>query len=271
MVERPQVADHYGAHYRQFADDVHARVRREAFGEDIGQNSWLTLEELERFTARLELGASKRLLDVGCGSGGPLLHVARRAGCEVVGVDVHADAVENGERIAREWGLEARASFVQADADDSLPFEDGAFDAILCIDAINHIADRPRALADWARLLRNGGRLLFTDPVTVTGPIGSDEIAIRASIGRFVFVPPGENERLLEEARLRVVAVEDTTAEMAEVARRRRDARALHAEDLRQIEGDDAFEGRQSFFEIAARLARERRLSRLVYVADKPP
>ena len=46
MAERPEVVDHYGAQYREFAGDVYAEVRRAAFGEDIGQNSWLTVDEL---------------------------------------------------------------------------------------------------------------------------------------------------------------------------------------------------------------------------------
>jgi SAM-dependent methyltransferase len=267
--EKHEVVEHYGAHYRDFAADVYAEVRREAFGEDIGQNSWLVLDELERFVPWLELEPSARLLDVACGSGGPALHVAALTGCEVVGVEVFEEAVANGNRMAREKGLEAKARFVQADASEPLPFEDGSFDAILCVDSINHLPDRPRVLADWARLLRPGGRLLFTDPVTVTGVLTSEEVAIRTSIGFFVLAPRGEDERMLAEAGLSVLAVDDTTAGLEDVARRRRDARAKHAEALRRTEGDEAFEGRQRFFEMVAKLASERRLSRLVYAAEK--
>lgn len=267
---KPEVVDHYGAHYRDFAADVYRDVRREAFGEDIGQNSWLTIDELERFRSWLELGPAARLLDVGCGSGGPALHLARLTGCEVVGVDLYEEAVADGNRAAREAGLETRASFVQADASRALPFDDVSFDAILCVDAINHLPRRDDILGDWARLLRPGGRLVFTDPVTVTGILTSDEIAIRTSIGYFLFVPPGENERLLTEARLSVLAVEDTTEQLAVVAGRRHDARAKHADALGQVEGNEAFEGRQRFFDTVAKLARERRLSRFAYAAEKP-
>jgi ubiquinone/menaquinone biosynthesis C-methylase UbiE len=267
--EKAKVPDHYSAQYGQFAAEVYARVRRIAFGEDIGQNSWLTVEELERFAGRLELDQSSKLLDVGCGSGGPALHIAQLTGCEIVGVELYAEAVATADRTALETGLETRASFVQADASQSLPFESGSFDAILCVDAINHLPARKRVLAEWARLLAVRGRLLFTDPLTVTGMLGSDEIATRTSIGYGLFVPLGENERLLAEIGLKVVTVEDTTASKAEVARRRHDARAQHEETLRQAEGDQTFEGRQRFFNVAATLARERRLSRYVYLAEK--
>ena len=76
MPKKPEVVDHYGAHYRDFAADVYEHVRHDAFGEDIGQNSWSTKEEFERFGSWLGLGPSARLLDVACGSGGPALHLA---------------------------------------------------------------------------------------------------------------------------------------------------------------------------------------------------
>jgi SAM-dependent methyltransferase len=268
--ERPKIVDHYGAQYRDFSADVYAEVRQAAFGQDIGQNSWMTSAELERFAAQLELGPAVRLLDIACGSGGPALRLAGLTGCEVVGVELDEEAVANGARSAREAGLEARARFVQADASQELPFENGSFDAILCIDAINHLSSRPDVFADWARLLAPGGRLLFTDPVTVTGVLGSDEIAIRSSIGYFLFVPPGENDRLLTAAGLMVISLEDTTDVLAEIARRRSDARAERAAELRQLEGAETFDGRQRFFDIVAKLARERRLSRFAHLAEKP-
>ena len=269
MSERPEVVDHYGAHYRDFATDVYAEMRRAAFGEDVGQNSWLTIGELERFGSRLQLRSTARVLDVGCGSGGPSLSVARLTGCRVVGVELYDEAVAEGTRRAREAGLERRASFLRSDASQTLPFDDGSFDAILCIDAINLLSDRPRVVGDWVRLLRPGGRLLFTDPVVITGILDSTEIALRTSIGYFLFVPAGENERVLANAGLTVVDVEDTTGDLAEIAGRRRDARAERAKALRQIEGDAAFDSRQRFFDLVATLARERRLSRFAYTAKK--
>jgi SAM-dependent methyltransferase len=269
VAEKPEIRDHYGAHYRDFTVHVHEEVRRAAFGDDIGQNSWLTRQELERFGAQLQLSSSSRLLDVACGSGGPALYLAQLTGCQVAGVELFDEAVANGNRLAREAGLEQQVSFAQADASQMLPFEDGSFDAILCIDAINHLPDRGRVLADWTRLLQPAARLVFTDPVSITGVLDSDELAIRTSVGYYLFVPPGENERLLAEAGMDVLAVEDTTESLAEIAGRRRDARQERAVALREVEGDEAFEGRQRFFDIVAKLAHERRLSRVMYTAEK--
>jgi SAM-dependent methyltransferase len=266
----PEVAEHYSAHYRDFAADVYGVVRREAFGVDIGQNSWLTVDELERFGSLLKLRPSALFLDVACGSGGPMLHLVGLADCEAVGVELYDEAVATGRRAAVDAGLEERVTFVCADACRRLPFEDESFDAVLCVDAINHLPDRGGVLTEWARLLRPGGRVLFTDPVVLTGPLSSEEIAIRASIGYFLFLPPGENERVLTEAGLEVVSVEDTTEHLAQIARRRFDARASHAAELVRVEGGEAFDGRQRFFDLVATLAHQRRLSRLVYAAVRP-
>jgi SAM-dependent methyltransferase len=268
--EQPEVGGHYGAHYREFADEVYSALRRAEFGDDFGQNNWLTLPELERFASQLELGEGVRLLDVACGAGGPALHLAELTGCAVTGVDVEQNAIANAGRLAAEAGLEGRARFVLADASKPLPLGDASFEAILCLDALNHLPGRRAVFADWARLLARGGRLLFTDPVTVTGLVGSAELAIRSSIGYFDFAPPGEDERLLRAAGLNVLAIEDTTASMAGVARRRLDVRAERAETLKRFEGDEAFERRQQFLEIVAMLADERRISRFTYLAEKP-
>jgi ubiquinone/menaquinone biosynthesis C-methylase UbiE len=270
MAESDAAVDLYGTSYGGFADAVYAEVRREAYGDEVGQASWLTRDELDRFGKDLRLDASSRLLEVASGSGGPALHLVQSTACEVVGIDFNDEGVANANRLASEAGLEGRALFLRADATRPLDFEDDSFSAVLCVDAMNHLADRDRIFSEWLRVLRPGGRVLFTDPTTVTGLLGIDEIMIRASIGYFVFLPLGEDERLLTEAGFRVLTVEDATENMAEMAHRWRAARAEREQALRAIEGDATFEGQQRFLEVASTLARERRLSRIIYLAEKP-
>ena len=69
---------------------------------------------------------------------------------------------------------------VHGDAREPLPFDDGSFDALLCVDSINHLYERTSLFRDWHRVLRPGGRLLFTNPTTVTGLIRRDEAMIRS-------------------------------------------------------------------------------------------
>ena len=233
---------HYNANYGNFQTELYAQIRHEAFGEDIGQNSWLTSDEQDRFLEWLDLSPGKTLLDVACGAGGPALRIAATTGCSVVGIDVHEQAVTTASSLAAQRGLAKRAEFRSIDATGRLPFSDASFDAITCIDAINHFSDRPRVVAEWARLLKVGGRLLFTDPITLTGPMTNAEIAVRSLAGVYLFVPHGYDECVIAQCGLRLLVCEDVTANMAKVAEARRAARASKSAVLREIEGDQAYE-----------------------------
>src|SRR5215831_7809946 len=131
---RPLHAGHYNANYGNFQTELYAQIRREAFGEDIGQNSWLTAAEQDRFLQWLDLSPGKTLLDVACGAGGPALRMAASTGCSVVGIDVHGQAISTASSLATRRGVAERASFQSVDATGPLPFSDARFEAITCID-----------------------------------------------------------------------------------------------------------------------------------------
>ena len=65
------------------------------------------------------------------------------------------------------------------------------------MDVLCHLACRQQLFEDWRRVLQPGGRVLFTDPVVVTGLVSKEELATRSSTGYFEFGPPGVNERLI--------------------------------------------------------------------------
>jgi SAM-dependent methyltransferase len=196
------VDDRYSSTYSQFATKLSAEIRREVFGEDIGQNSWLTADEQIRFADKACLTRESRLLEVGCGSGGPAIFLARTIGLSVTGVDINEAGIAAATAAATDAGLGERARFFCLDGSGRFPFADQSFDAVQSIDAINHISDRPALLKELHRLLKPGGLLLYTDPVIVTGPVTSEEIATRSSLGFYLFLPLGENERMLQACSL---------------------------------------------------------------------
>ena len=259
----------YESTYGHFSADVREEIRREVYGRDIGQNSWLTAEEFERFVGWLDVGRDSHLLDVASGSGGPALHVADQYGCRVTGVDVNAYGVATARRAAVAAGLTHLVKFKVADATDALPFVDRKFDALVCIDSMNHFPDRVAALKEWRRVLKPGARAVFTDPVAVTGPVTSEDLAQRSSIGLFVFVPRAVNEELIAQAGFRIVRQLDVTENAVAVSRRWREARQKFSVDLLRIEGQARFEGVQKFLAAVHRLTSERRLSRIAYLVEK--
>jgi SAM-dependent methyltransferase len=265
----PERIDLFDSTYTHFTEHVLDIVRKETFGVDIGQNSWLTVDEYDRFLSWLRLTADHHVLEVASGSGGPALYVASTAGCRVTGIDASEKGVTTASRMAVRSTQTPRVHFTVADANVRLPFDDDTFDALVCIDSMNHFPDRFAVFREWHRVLRAGHRAIFTDPVVITGPVTNDELAMRSSIGLFLFVPPGVNERLIEEAGLHLVRQEDVTGNAALIAGRWHQARDRHKDDLLTIEGEERFEGLQRFFAAVHQLTSERRLSRIAYLVEK--
>lgn len=248
---------------------VRDEVRQLTYGEDVGQSGWATADELGRFAEWLKLGPEARLLDVGCGSGGPALHLAQRTGASVVGIDRVEEGIETATRLADERGLAERARFVQTDAAGSLPFADESFDAVLSIDAMCHLPNRLEILREWHRVTAPGARILFTDPTIVTGLVTDTELADRSAVGVYVFSVDSVNEMLLAEAGFEVERREDLTESMAALAGRWGDARQRLRDELVADEGPETFAGIQRFLAACHFLARDRRLSRHAYLARR--
>ena len=61
---KPTASRHYDVNYGNFQTDLYAQIRRDAFGDDIGQSSWLTSDEQDRFLSWLNLSPGKSLLDI---------------------------------------------------------------------------------------------------------------------------------------------------------------------------------------------------------------
>ncbi len=262
--------DLYHSTYRHFGTDALATVRRETYDEDIGQNSWLSAAELRGLIEWMDITDQSRVLEVACGSGGPACYVAQRTGCHVTGVDSNPEAVTNARAHAANLGLSEKTTFIEADANKPLPFNDGAFDALICVDALNHLQDRRAVLQDWFRLLNPGAGLTFTDPVVVTGAVSNTELARRASIGFFLFTAPGYTEALLEQAGFKLLRASDGSDAAADVSARWHAARARLRREIVAIEGEERFNGLQEFLQTVSDLSASRRLSRLVYHAVKP-
>jgi SAM-dependent methyltransferase len=257
--------DLYNNTYGKFTERVLAEVRAEAFGKDIGQNSWITAEEMLTLIQPLQLSAGSVVLEVACGSGGPAMFVAETTGCKIYGVDSNENAIQT----ARNLSSLSQTQFEVADANQGLPFDEGNFDAIYCMDAVNHFSNRLQNLRDWSRLLKTGGRFLYTDPIIVTGPLTNEEMMKRSSIGFFLFVPENANENWIEKAGFRLIKREDVTSAASSIAKRWHDARAKRQKDLESIEGKERFEGLQSFLDVVHRLYHEKRLSRFAYIGEK--
>jgi SAM-dependent methyltransferase len=112
----------------------------------------------EEVLALLGSAAGLNVLEMGCGSGGNCVTLARQ-GAQVTGVDISDAQIALARQRVNTTGLPVR--LLRADAIDLSPLSDASFDAILVIYVFPYVAEMTACLAECARLLRPGGRLIF--------------------------------------------------------------------------------------------------------------
>lgn len=119
-----------------------------------------------RLAERLRLRSGLRVLDVASGPGATARLLAIDYDVTVDGIDLGATTVETARKDTEAAGLSAKVRFHLGDA-ERIPLPDNTFDAVICECAFCTFPDKAAAAAEFARVLRPGGRVGITD-VTIT-------------------------------------------------------------------------------------------------------
>jgi SAM-dependent methyltransferase len=142
----------------------HNDVIRESFTTQavaFAANPWVTDEErIRRLVAAARLKGDERVLDIATGPG-YIAEAFAGAAREVVGVDLTDAMLAIGKERTKERGV-TNVSFRAADA-QNLPFENGAFDVVVCRLALHHLMEPLQVLREMARVCRAGGKVLVED------------------------------------------------------------------------------------------------------------
>ena len=142
----------------------HNDVIRESFTTQaaaFAANPWVTDEErIRRLVAAARLKGDERVLDIATGPG-YIAEAFAGAAREVIGVDLTDAMLAIGKQRTTERGI-ANVSFRAADA-QNLPFENGAFDVVVCRLALHHLMQPLQVLREMTRVCRAGGKVLVED------------------------------------------------------------------------------------------------------------
>lgn len=162
----------------------------------------------ERLGRLLNLTRTSRVLDVASGRGDGALVLAERFGCELIGLDYGRRNVEVATNAARMRGLADKVAFCWGDA-ERLPFDSKMFDAVICECALCTFPDKPTAAAEFARVLKPGGRVGISD-LTRSGALPRELEGVAAWIACIADARPLDEYRaLLAGAGLAIGVVEE--------------------------------------------------------------
>jgi SAM-dependent methyltransferase len=110
----------------------------------------------------LPIEPGDRLIDIGCGVGGPARYLADRFGCHVDGIDITEPFVVAANHLSQLTGMQDRVNVCLGDG-QSLPYENQAFDGGYAQHVTMNVADRDRFFAEAFRVLRPGAFFALTE------------------------------------------------------------------------------------------------------------
>lgn len=148
----------------------------------------------------------KRVLDLGC-AGGFMAEALASKGARVTGIDPAAEAIAAARAHADKAGHEIR---YDTGVGEDLPYEDESFDAVVCVDVLEHVTDLDRVIGEVVRVLEPGGRFLYDtinrNPLSRFATITVAEDILRllpkGTHDPEMFIRPGELAEIMERAGL---------------------------------------------------------------------
>jgi ubiquinone/menaquinone biosynthesis C-methylase UbiE len=155
--------------------DVYGRILNAMIASGISTDNVTveTLAPVDHFHARgflatkeladiLPVSPGDRLVDIGCGVGGPARYLATRFDCRVDGIDITEAFVEAANRLSELTGLQDRVAVRLGDG-HSLPYDDLSFDGACSQHVTMNVSDRDRFFSEAFRVLRPGGFFALTE------------------------------------------------------------------------------------------------------------
>jgi sarcosine/dimethylglycine N-methyltransferase len=197
-------------------DGVALKSLTEATLERYDQDHFGGLEAVDILAEKAGVGQSSHVLDVCSGMGGPARHLAHGLGCRVTGLDVTESRHVSAIRLTELVGLSHLVDFRLGDA-LAMPFAPMSFDVVIGQEAWAHVPDKPRLIAECARVVRPGGMIAFTDILRGLKLLPESRARLRRDMAFASFETLDGYARLLADNGCAVVERKDLTALWAEI------------------------------------------------------
>jgi ubiquinone/menaquinone biosynthesis C-methylase UbiE len=188
----------------------------EADLQNYDQDHFGGLEAVDILAAKAGIDRDSHVLDVCSGMGGPARYLASRLGCRVTGLDITESRHQGAQHLTKLVGLSERVAFRLGSA-LAMPFGDATFDVVIGQEGWVHVPDKPRLIAECARVVRPGGMIAFTDIMRGEGLAPEAVARVQRDMAFASFETLDGYARLLEARGCTVVEREDLTAHWAEI------------------------------------------------------
>jgi len=116
--------------------------------------------EFEEMTRRVDFRGDERALDIGCGDGLQTLLLGRRTG-HITGIDINRDFIADARNYAAGFKSRGQVDFLDKPL-EAIHFDSTSFDLVFSVCVIEHIPNHEEVLAECLRILKPGGRIVFT-------------------------------------------------------------------------------------------------------------
>jgi sarcosine/dimethylglycine N-methyltransferase len=166
----------------------------------------------DTLAARAGIGADTRVADFCAGLGGPSRYFAHRYGADVTGIELTPARVKGAGELTRRVGLQDKVRILEGNV-MQVPLADGSIDVVVSQEALLHVPDKRRALAEAWRILKPGGRIAFTDWVAHRPLSGADRALMWQGMAVTDLYDLPAYAGLVREAGFSIDTVEDLTRE----------------------------------------------------------